>query len=234
MSAKLKGKIILDIVMLITLLFTMSHLIAGIDSHEYLGTLLFILLVVHNILNISWYKNLFKGKYTITRYLHTIINILTIASIIFLFISGMIFASYTPNIIKTAETVPLARQWHMLGAYWGFILMSLHLGLHWLMIMGILKKYLITHHVPDVIWQILKFVAVIIMGYGIYSFIKHDIVSYLFLQNEFVFIDENQSLINFVVNYLSIVGMEIWFIYYIFKGINQMKKKSTHSKIKGK
>ena len=34
----------------------------------------------------------------------------------------------------------LARRLHILGAYWGFALMSFHLGLHWSMLMGMAKK----------------------------------------------------------------------------------------------
>lgn len=33
-----------------------------------------------------------------------------------------------------------ARRLHILGAYWGFLLMSRHLGLHWNMIIGMLRK----------------------------------------------------------------------------------------------
>lgn len=34
----------------------------------------------------------------------------------------------------------LARRLHILGSYWGFLLMSIHLGLHWNMVIGIVKR----------------------------------------------------------------------------------------------
>ena len=33
-----------------------------------------------------------------------------------------------------------ARSVHMLGSYWGLALMSLHIGLHWVRVLGMIRK----------------------------------------------------------------------------------------------
>ena len=41
---------------------------------------------------------------------------------------------------KAAKGPAFARRLHILGSYWGFLLMSLHLGLHWNAVLGMVKK----------------------------------------------------------------------------------------------
>ena len=40
-----------------------------------------------------------------------------------------------PNLINFARTL------HLLSAYWGFILISMHIGLHWQIFYNLITKY---------------------------------------------------------------------------------------------
>jgi hypothetical protein len=53
-------------------------------------------------------------------------------------------------------------------------------------------------------------VAALVAGYGVYAFIKHDLVSYMFLNNRFVFFDFERPLLLFFVDYVAIMGLWIW------------------------
>lgn len=97
---------IINIAMPIMMITLMAYQLIGKAYHEYAGTVLFIIFIIHNILNIKWYSNLFKGSYTPYRILSTIINILLLITMILLMISGIIMSEYTfatvykGNIIK--------------------------------------------------------------------------------------------------------------------------------------
>ena len=39
-------------------------------------------------------------------------------------------------------TALMARSMHMAASYWGFVLMSVHLGMHWGMIVGMFRRLL--------------------------------------------------------------------------------------------
>ena len=58
----------------------------------------------------------------------------------------------------------------MLALYWGFLLMSLHLGLHWGMIMGMFRKAASIEHPSRIRTWILRVLAVGLCAYGIYAF----------------------------------------------------------------
>ena len=48
---------------------------------------------------------------------------------------------------------------------------------------------------------------VIISFYGIYCFIQNNIVSYMFLINEFVFFDFEKNILIVLLEYLSMMGL---------------------------
>ena len=54
-------KIIVDILMTAALLLLMSYSLFGEAAHEWAGTVMFVLFVVHHILNRRWRQSLFKG-----------------------------------------------------------------------------------------------------------------------------------------------------------------------------
>ena len=107
--------------MMITL---MAYQLIGKAYHEYAGTVLFIIFIIHNILNIKWYSNLFKGSYTPYRILSTIINILLLITMILLMISGIIMSEYTFSFLNINSGMAISRLIHLSASHLGFILVS--------------------------------------------------------------------------------------------------------------
>ena len=78
---------------------------------------------------------------------------------------------------------------------------------------------------------ILKIIGIGIASYGVYSLIVRDILSYLFLQTQFVFFDFEEPLFLFFLDYLAMMGLFVWIGYYsaeIFKKIGR-KNKSVYT-----
>ena len=64
-------KIITDIAMTVILLLLMAYSLVGEAAHEWLGIGMFVLFILHHVLNAKWSKSLFKGKYTSYRIMQT-------------------------------------------------------------------------------------------------------------------------------------------------------------------
>ncbi|WP_080667956.1 DUF4405 domain-containing protein [Fusobacterium nucleatum] len=110
----------------------------------WLGMTMGILVILHIFLNRWWYKNLFKGKYSLMRIIQTIINFLILLTILGSLISGVTMSRYIfPALVPYNNYMALSRALHILSAYWGFVLMSIHLGLHWSMLFSILNQKLL-------------------------------------------------------------------------------------------
>lgn len=203
MTNKQKIKIAVDLVMTITLLLLMLFQITGQQVHEYLGIMMLCLFLEHNFLNRKWYRHLFKGKYKFYRLVQTILNICILITMLGLGYSGTVMAQYVP--FSISESISLARRLHLACSYWGFVLMSVHLGMHLRQMMNMFKKYI---HLKTNVLKIIKLMIVIICLYGIYCFIQNNMMSYMFLINEFVFFDFEKNTFIVLLEYLSV--MELW------------------------
>ncbi|MGI6011869.1 MAG: DUF4405 domain-containing protein [Ruminococcus sp.] len=214
MKPKMILKIFADLAMTVLLLLLMAYLLVGESVHEWLGLAMFLLFIFHHLLNRHWHRNLFRGKYTPLRIFQTIVDVLLLAAMIGLMASGIILSREVFSFLPLSGGMGFARTLHMLASYWGFLFMSLHLGLHWNMIMGLVRKAANIRR-PSLtrVW-ILRILAAILCVYGIYAFMKNSIASYMFLQTHFVFFDVDQTLISFFAEYLGMMGLWAVLSYY--------------------
>ncbi len=73
MKRKTSLKIVVDIGMTVMLLFLMTYERIGEAAHEWLGIGIFVLFIIHHILNRKWSRCVFKGKYTLFRIWQTVL-----------------------------------------------------------------------------------------------------------------------------------------------------------------
>jgi len=200
-------RIIIDMLMVVILPFLMAYELIGSAFHEWVGSFMFILFIIHNIFNYKWYKALFKGKYTPYRVISTTVNILLFIIMLSLMISGIILSKHIFTFLPLHKASSPARILHITAAYWGYVLMSVHIGFHWNMA---LKAVLI----PKPVFNILR-AAVFI--YGIYAFYSRQIGSYMFLKSQFVFFNFDEPMALFIADYVAVMILFAGIGYYTAK-----------------
>lgn len=225
MSARRTVKLAVDVLMTIALLVLSGYQFWGEATHEWAGIGIFILFIAHHILNLKWHKNIFKGKYTALRMTILCIDLLVLLAMIVQMYSGIVISRYVFDFLSINGGLAFARKLHILGAYWGFIIMSLHIGLHWNMVIGIMKKTLHTKKASKVCSGILTAAGFMIAGYGVFAFLKREFFTYLFLKSEFVFLDYAEPIILFYIDYLAIMGLFIFVAHYGLKLLTSKKTK---------
>ena len=191
-------RILVDCGMVMLLPLLMAYSLVGETVHEYLGIGMFLLFVIHHILNIAWWKNLIQGKYTPIRIVGTVLNFVLVIIMLALPISGMILSRHVFRFLHFGGAAT-ARTVHLMASYWGLVLMSFHAGMHGQMIVG---KYLLNKNsnLKKSILVLNVFFAVL----GIIAFKRKNIWMYLFLQLQFVFIDFSQSVLGTIMDYLFV------------------------------
>ena len=110
---KLKIKMGIDLLMTALLLCLMAYQVTGQKLHEWFGTGMLILFIVHNILNIRWYGNLFKGKYKLLRIVQTIVNVSVLISMLCLGYSGIVMSRHVFAALPIHGPMATARSMHM-------------------------------------------------------------------------------------------------------------------------
>lgn len=218
MKWKMKLKMGFDFLMTVLLLCLMAYQITGQKLHEWFGTGMLLLFIAHNLLNIRWYGNLFKGKYKLLCIMQTIVNFSVLISMFCLGFSGIVMSRHVFAALPVNGPMATARSMHMAASYWGFVLMSIHLGMHWGMISGMFGRLLKGRKLSKLFVWGLRLIVVIIVGYGLCCFIQKDIVSYMFLKNEFVYFDFEQSAWSVFAEYISMMGFWVFIGFCIARG----------------
>ena len=205
MKPKQIVKIIVDISMTILLLLLMAYSLVGEAAHEWLGIGMFVLFILHHVLNNRWSRSLLKGRYTPFRILQTALVVLALASMLGSMVSGIMISRKVFAFLSIRGGQSWARTLHMLSAYWGFVFISLHLGLHWSTMMNMTKRMFKR---PSAIrsWTV-RAIGLLIAGYGAYAFVKREIGSYMLLRIQFVFFNFEEPLIYFLLDYIAVMGL---------------------------
>ena len=176
-----------DIAMTILSIILMGGTVLFPDDrvHQCLGMTMLVLWIVHTVLHRRWYGALLKGKYNPYRILQLVINLGITISCVLVMISGLSMAWFLP----TGFGLEYARTIHLVSTHWYFLFMCAHLGMHLSMM-----------HIPMAV--MLPFGA-----YGIYAFIIRGLWRYMFLQQQFFFLDLERGYILFAVDYIAILAL---------------------------
>ena len=194
---KKRFRIVLDIIMAALMPVLMAYLLVGEALHEILGSIIFVLFIVHQILNRKWYRALFKGRYTARRIFQTVLNAALLIFMILQPISGILLSKHLYTFIPVLPVTALMRTIHMIVPYWGYVLLSVHAGTHLLPLFSkITRKPFI---------QMFVCTDALISGYGVYAFIHRGFPGYMFGQTMFAFFDTSEQLILFFLDYASVM-----------------------------
>lgn len=223
MMQKKQIKIVLDVLMSIALLFLMAFQVTGDKYHEWIGAGMLVLFVVHNLLNAGWYKALFKGKYSIHRVLRTIVNLFVLVAIILTGYSGIVMSRLVFDFLPISGGMATARKLHLAGSYWSFVLMSIHLGMHWNMMVGkLLGKKTGNQSQNKMLIYGFRILAAAIALYGAVHFGQLEILRNMFLQNEFAILDYETPGAFIILQNLAMMSTWIFVGHYLLKGIGKL------------
>lgn len=195
-----------DVLMTLALLFLMGYQFWGETAHEWVGAGMLACFLLHHGLNAGWHRRLFKGRYTPARVLTLCVDALLLVAMLMLMYSGIVLSRRVFAFLPIEGGLALARRLHILGSYWGFLLMSVHLGLHWNLVLSLSARRL--HLQPSRGRNaVSRTLCAIIAGYGTFVFFKRDFPTYLFLRSEFVFLDYAEPVLRFYLDMISLMGL---------------------------
>ena len=136
---KRKIKILIDVLMFLLFLYLLSYRPGmGLMYHAVIGITQLSLFILHHLLNMNWFRTLFKGRYNFRRILLTASDFLLLIAMGFMIassvmISGMVFDF---GIRMTGWW----RRIHVASSGWCFLLTGFHVGMHLQGVFGKLEK----------------------------------------------------------------------------------------------
>jgi hypothetical protein len=195
------------------LLVAMAYYWLSNAAHEFIGTSIFLLLISHSIFNRRWWGGIAKQKRQTRNIITTTMNLSLLITMLTLLVTSVIISqsvfSFLP--IRTNFT---SRQIHAAAAYWGMIIVAVHLGWHWHMVIAVVSSKLgLTESSLRTV--VVRGVAVAIAAYGVHSSLELDLGSKLILKMSLISWDFATSTPAFFVHHLAIIGFYAFVAHYM-------------------
>ncbi len=225
MNKKLLSRLALDLTALALLLVALAYEWLGNTLHEIVGTSIFVLLVAHNYLNRRWYGGIHKGRRETRKTLTTAINLsLAIAMLAVLITSLMI--SRTVFSFLGLEGGLTVRQVHAFAAYWGLVFVSIHLGMHWTMIMSATRSLFGLETRSFARTMVLRTSAAALACHGIFSSFEMSIGSKLIMYFSFSYWDFENDWTGFFIHYVSIVSLYAVIAHCVMRWVQERQRRT--------
>jgi len=223
MITKKTVRLLLDITITVILLCSYAYRITGDKAHEWIGITLFLCITLHIIINLKWFKTIFKGAYNPRRIIMTTVNILLAVDFAILLITGLSHSRTLLSFLHLSGSMVL-RQIHTAAAYWSIILTAVHIGIHWgLFINAVMGK--VRNEKKLLFGIIMRILAIALFAFGVWSSFDRDIFSKLFLGFSFDYWSPEKPIILFFVETISIMSIYIFTAYYCLKIIEVIKNR---------
>ena len=221
MSRRENIKIGIDILLCLLFVFCMGIHLWSTLAHEIAGTAMLVLLLVHNILNRQWYSSLGSGRYNAMRFLLSSLVMLVLIFFAVMAYSSEVISRYIFAGLPDWGSPAQAHRLHLWGAYWGMVLLSLHIGVHW-------QKFIRWGDLSGVLrlgsWSGLaaRLAGAVIAIYGGYVFVDRQCLDYLLLQSQFAMFSNAESAVRFYVDYIAMLGTGIFAAHYLAKLVRKI------------
>lgn len=217
----------LDLGMTLLMLLALAYELTGNHAHEGIGIAIIVLFGIHNVLNKRWYGSLLQ-KPALRRSPSAVVNVLLVVFVVVLTASSVMhsrsFFAFLP-VEKSLET----RQLHTTAAYWGLILISLHIGMHWEMVMAAVRKAFGLRKASR--WRdgILRLLAALIAGHGVLFSLQRNLGAKLTGCYSFDYWDFEASVADFFIGYACVMGLCICITHSLSKVFRQRSRPPAQS-----
>lgn len=158
-----------DAAMYVLFLLLMGQCVLRGAIHEWLGISIGILFLAHNILNYKWYMTLLKGKYSTMRSVQLVMNVLLLLAMLFCMASGVLVSQHV-FAVGNGRTIEFGRHLHLVATAWAFVLMTVHLGLHWSIFSAGFKRIRTDKGAKKALPVICCVLVAAFCAYGLYQF----------------------------------------------------------------
>ena len=194
---------VVDIAMTAILLLLMGYSRIGEAAHEVLGASMFVLLVAHHVLNRAWTARVPRGRYTPYRAVQTFLVFALLVTVVGSAVSGVVVSKHLLESFEFGGT-SVARTVHMLCGHWNFVLMSAHLGFHWVLGLGAVRKRMPCR--SSVSTWLVRVLGAVLAAYGVLAMLKWRLPDYLFGIVKFASFDPSVHVVAFLADYAAMMA----------------------------
>lgn len=205
------------------LLFGFSYWWLGNAAHELAGTAMFMLLVAHTVFNRRFYGRIAKTRPEARDLFNVAVTLALLVAMTALLVTSVLISNALSDVLPSFGSFTV-RQIHTLAAYWALVIVAVHLGLRWPMIMGVTRGLLgLSAPNPGRSWA-LRSVALAIAIHGVWSASELGLGGKLTMRLSLDWWNFETSVIGFFVHCVVIAGLCMAVTHYALKWLQRRKR----------
>ncbi|WP_245444283.1 DUF4405 domain-containing protein [Microvirga sp. KLBC 81] len=208
MKAIVLKRLGLPAAMAILLLLALAYWWSENLPHEIFGTALFALLGWHIAVNRIWFANLSRGYYDARRTFTLVLHLLLIANMAALLVTSIVISQSVFALLPILDSIYL-RDVHWFAAYWIMIIVGVHLGLHWMRVMAMVRTTLSLTPGNPARALALRVAAVVLAGFGLWGCFVLGVWGKLTFTYSLDFWDFNASVTPFFGHWAGVVCLRL-------------------------
>jgi Domain of unknown function (DUF4405) len=218
-------RLVFDLIAAGLLLIGLAYWWLGNTVHEIAGTGMFLLVIVHNVFNRRWYGRISQSRREAHGSFNVGITFVLLVAMLALLVTSVLISN-TLSGFMSAYGGFTVRQIHTLAAYWVLVIVSIHLGLRWPMIMGVARTLFGIANASVVRTLALRAAAVVIAVLGIWSSFELSLGTKLAMQVTLDWWNFEESVAGFFVHCIAIAGLSMVMTYYAVRWLQRRKRRT--------
>lgn len=208
------------------LLIGLAYWWLGNTVHELAGTAMFVLLIVHNVFNRRWYGTVPRTRPEPRSLFNVAITFLLMTGMLALLATSVLISNFLSDLMPAYGGFTV-RQIHVFAGYWVLVIVAIHLGLRWPLIMNAARN-LSGISKPNVVRTVvLRVLAAAIAMHGVWSSFALGVGSKLSMQMTLDWWNFEEAVGGFFVHCIAIAGLYIVLTYYAMNLIQRRRRRTT-------
>ncbi|WP_372399913.1 DUF4405 domain-containing protein [Azospirillum sp. HJ39] len=205
------------------LLFGLSYWWLGNAAHELAGTAMFLLLVVHTVFNRRFYGRIAKTRREARDLFNLAVILALLVAMAMLLVTSVLISNALPDILSSFGGFTV-RRIHTLAAYWALVIVAVHLGLRWPLIMGVTRSLLgLSAPNPGRSWA-LRLAALAIAIHGVWSAFELGLGGKLAMQVSLDWWNFETSVAGFFIHCVAVAGLCMAVTHYALKWLQRRER----------
>lgn len=198
------------------LLFGLAYWWLGNLAHEIAGAVMFLLLVAHNLFNRRWWGGVARTKREPRSLVNLGVTLALLGAVSVLLVTSLLISHALSPILPPWDGFTV-RQLHTLAAYWVLVIVAIHLGLRWPMLMGVARNLSGLQAPNPLRTTVLRAIAVAIALHGAWSSAVLGLGGKLSMQMTLDWWNFEETVAGFFIHCATAAGLVMVLTYYGLK-----------------
>lgn len=198
------------------LLFAFSYYWQGNAAHEVAGIAIFMLLIVHGVFHRRWFAGLAKAPRVRRGKFNIALTLLLLAGMLLLLATSLVISETVFSGLRWDDDFTM-RRLHAGVAYWLLVVVAIHLGLRWPLLMATASRLFGIHQPNRARTFVLRTIALGIAMQGLVSAQALNLRDKLLFQMSLDWWDFGTSVAGFFWHCLAFAGLCISITYYAMR-----------------